>query len=122
MATKDANIVLTNGYGEGTIRYTAVVGGYANTYSWLRNTSDTTVGLDSHLPNILSPLWPTPITVEQKHNGRLDISIPGVAEPLLTADASDLTEVKSFCIYAWTNPCRWFYNCTEIEDALSDDF
>ncbi|XP_037907731.1 uncharacterized protein LOC119649593 isoform X1 [Hermetia illucens] len=122
MASMDANIVLTNGYGEGTVRYTAVIGGVGNTYSWLRNTSDTTIGLDSHLPNILSPLWPTPIIIEQKHDGRLDVSIPEVAEPLLTTDASDLTNVQSFCLYAWRNPCRWFFNCTEIEDDLLDDF
>ncbi|XP_037907734.1 uncharacterized protein LOC119649593 isoform X2 [Hermetia illucens] len=99
-----------------------VIGGVGNTYSWLRNTSDTTIGLDSHLPNILSPLWPTPIIIEQKHDGRLDVSIPEVAEPLLTTDASDLTNVQSFCLYAWRNPCRWFFNCTEIEDDLLDDF
>ncbi|CAD7081949.1 unnamed protein product [Hermetia illucens] len=120
MATNDANIVLTNGYGEGTVRYTAVIAGGGNTYSWLRNTSDTTLGLESHLTDILSPLWPTPIVVRQKTNGLLDVSIPGVAEPLLLADASDLTEVKSFCLYAWRNKSRWFYNCTESEDILLD--
>lgn len=50
--------------------YFSVVGGYANTYSWLRNTSDTTVGLDSHKTGILSPLWPTPIVVRQKYGNK----------------------------------------------------
>lgn len=44
----------------------SVIAGGGNTYSWLTNTSATTLGLESHLTDILSPLWPTPIVVRQK--------------------------------------------------------
>ncbi|CAD7081944.1 unnamed protein product [Hermetia illucens] len=121
MAWTDANIVLFDGFPKWKVRYTVVVGGGGgNKYSWLRDTNDTIVGPESHLTDILSPLWPTPIIVRQKINGELDISVPGVADPLLITDASDLKETKSFCLYAWTNKSRWFYNCTEEEDILLD--
>ncbi|CAD7081943.1 unnamed protein product [Hermetia illucens] len=122
MASTDANIVLFNGIPKWDVRYTVVVsGGSDNRYSWLRNTNDTTVGPESHLGQLLSPLWPLPITVRQKINGELQISVPGVADPLLVADASDLKEIKAFCMYAWKNKSRWFYNCTEEEDIFLDD-
>ncbi|CAD7093724.1 unnamed protein product [Hermetia illucens] len=120
MTTTAANIVLTDGNNKGKVRYKAVVGGYANTYSWLRNTSDTTVGLDSHKTGILSPLWPTPIVVRQKYDGQLSVAIPGVIDPLLRADASDL-EVKSVCLYAWQAESRWFYNCNEDNEYRTMD-
>lgn len=116
MAARDANIVLSSGYGENDARYTAVIGGVENTYSWISNRQDTIVGQDSRLPNILSPLYPTPIVVLQKTSGQLHISIPSQAEPLLMADAPDLTEVKLFCLYSWRTDSRWFFNCTEVED------
>ncbi|CAD7091532.1 unnamed protein product [Hermetia illucens] len=118
MAKNDANIVLSNSQGKGTVQYTIVVGGADNTYSWLRNTSDTTVGLDSHTPGLLSPLFPTPVIVRQKHNGQVEVSVPGITDPLLRADAADL-EVQSICFYAWNTQSRWFYNCAEKEDSCS---
>ncbi|XP_037911064.1 uncharacterized protein LOC119651511 [Hermetia illucens] len=123
MATNDANIVLTNGLelGKGRIAYTIVVAGFENTYSWIRNTTEVTVGIDSHLPKILSPLWPTPILVQVKYDGTLLVSIPDVAEPLMVADARDLTEINQVCIYAWNCESRWFYNCTELEDVFIED-
>lgn len=45
-------------------------------------------------------------------DGQLSVAIPGVIDPLLRADASDL-EVKSVCLYAWQAESRWFYNCNE---------
>lgn len=45
-------------------------------------------------------------------DGQLSVAIPGVIDPLLRADASDL-EVKSVCLYAWKAASRWFYNCNE---------
>lgn len=42
-----------------------------------------------------------------------------MADPLLVADASDLKEIKAFCMYAWKNKSRWFYNCTEEEGNVT---
>lgn len=48
-------------------------------------------------------------------DGMLFVSIPNVAEPLMVADASDLTQINQVCIYAWNTESRWFYNCTELD-------
>ncbi|XP_037919957.1 uncharacterized protein LOC119657218 [Hermetia illucens] len=115
MTGHDANIVLSSSLKKSDIQYIIVVGGGGNTYSWLRNGTDTTVGLDSRMVGILSPLWPATIIVRQKYGGQLEVAVPGVADPLLRAEAADL-EVQSVCLFAWDNQSRWFYNCSDQED------
>ncbi|CAD7081338.1 unnamed protein product [Hermetia illucens] len=107
----DANLVLSNTKSGADCR--VVIGGWSNTLSVLHcNGKD----LDkTSIKNITSPMWPIPVVIRQTVCGWLDISIPGIAEPLLTANVGNLN-FNYICLFAYGSTNRWFYNCTEEED------